>query len=92
MAEMIFKECCPCGNSVDISSYRSEVQQQIQSWRSLHNKHANMIAKAVAENKAHPPYYFWPYTSAVGSNGVFSYSTSMPGSGAIKAKEKSPGE
>lgn len=52
MADLNFEEVCPCGNSMKISGYTSEVRAQIQIWRNLHNKHANAIAKAVIESKS----------------------------------------
>ncbi len=58
MADLHFKESCPCGNSVDISGYESQVRPHMQSWHRVHDKHSNTIAKAVAESRLKPPY--WP--------------------------------
>lgn len=62
MAEIQFEESCPCGNSVKISGYRSEVVAHISSWRSIHNRHANNYAKAavLAKEKEDNPLTIFP--------------------------------
>lgn len=66
MTETSFEESCPCGNSVKISGYASEVRNQILSWRSIHTRHANSIARSLAtiakakENEAYPMFYTNP--------------------------------
>lgn len=62
MANMYFKEHCPCGNSVDISGYGSEVLKQITSWRKTHTPHANAIAKTIVEK---PKTSVWPWTTTL---------------------------
>ena len=83
MADMNFEEDCPCGASVKFSGYSSEVRIQIQSWRSVHKRHADNIAKAVAENKTHPAYYVWPSTT--GTN--ITFDTGTPSTTAKKVEE-----
>lgn len=48
MADMNFEEHCPCGNTIKVSGYSHHVQPQILTWRSIHNRHANTIAKTLA--------------------------------------------
>ena len=77
MAEMIFEGSCPCGDSVKVSGYPSEVKLQIQAWRSIHTRHSNRIAKAVeTEMLRSPSYTSWgpttsttiPYTTTITTN------------------------
>jgi hypothetical protein len=75
MAEMHFEEKCPCGASCNISGYSTYVNQQVSTWRSIHTRHMNAIAKSVAEGTKHPPYYIWPYNSTIGGSGVMNYTT-----------------
>lgn len=63
MADIHFEEACPCGNTLKTSGYTSEVRAHVQTWHRVHDKHANAIAKAVAEGKAHPAYYVWPQST-----------------------------
>lgn len=60
MADLHFKETCPCGNSMDITGYSSHVSDYAKSWHHVHDKHANAIAKAIADSKSKPLYYVWP--------------------------------
>ncbi len=61
MPDVSFEETCPCGNSVKITGYTSEVRLQIRSWRSIHNKHTNAIAKQIIEERRrNPPYVVIP--------------------------------
>lgn len=85
MTNLHFKETCPCGNSVDVSGYGSQVQPHVQSWHHIHDKHANAIAKAVAENKLKPPYYVWP-NSVWSNTPTITLETALFG-GAVKAEE-----
>lgn len=79
MAEMNFEEICPCGNSVKVSGYDSIVRPQIQSWRSIHNKHANTIARAIAEKKKNPPHYIWPELPTASSTPIITFEAEKTG-------------
>lgn len=63
---MHFEESCPCGGKINVSGYTSEVRAQAEQWRSLHNRHATAIAKAMAE-KANWPIYYVPSPPAPGA-------------------------
>ena len=80
MADIHFEQNCPCGDSIKVSGYTSEVRTQIQTWQNIHTKHANTIAKAITEAKGRQ-YTTWPqlYTST--------FNTS-PGSGAGTTKKE----
>lgn len=49
MADLNFEEHCPCGATIKIGGWASEVRTQVQTWRGIHNKHANAAAKAKKE-------------------------------------------
>jgi D-tyrosyl-tRNA(Tyr) deacylase len=59
MAELSFEETCPYGNTIKVSGYTSEVRSQSQTWHTIHNRHANVIAKAITEAK-NRQYTTWP--------------------------------
>ncbi len=60
MTDFRFEQSCPCGDSIKMSGYESYVKPQIASWRKIHDKHSNSIAKAKA--KAYSPItYSWPF-------------------------------
>lgn len=70
MADIHFEQSCPCGDSIKVSGYTSEVRTQIQTWQNIHTKHANAIAKAIVEAKS-KQYTTWPqqfYTSTLTTN------------------------
>lgn len=57
MADLTFEEECPCGATIKVTGYVSSgVRDYIATWHHTHNRHANTIAKTVAESKAHPVY------------------------------------
>jgi len=60
-----FEQGCPCGDTIKMSGYESHVKPQVSSWRKIHDKHANAIAKAIAEARSkHPTSYSWPWTTS----------------------------
>jgi hypothetical protein len=64
MAEMHFEETCPCGNTIKVSGYASQVTPQIVTWHKTHDRHSTNIAKAIAEARAkQPTSYSWPWTT-----------------------------
>jgi len=70
MADMYFKESCPCGTNVDMSGYVSEVKAQVIAWRSIHKRHADALLKAtIADiNKKVYPSYIWPVTTGTSTS------------------------
>jgi len=80
MAEFNIAETCPCGSNISVSGYTTEARAQIGTWRAVHNKHSNTIAKAIAvqkEKQTHPPFYYWPWTTTTtgADAATFTYST-----------------
>lgn len=64
MSDMNFEERCPCGASIKTSGYESRIAPQIEKWHHTHDKHANAIAKSLAEGvlaeKLQWPLYYIP--------------------------------
>lgn len=54
MPDLSFEETCPCGNSIKVSgsTIGGVLTAEISRWHRIHDRHANNIAKAIAENKS----------------------------------------
>lgn len=68
MSDLRIEERCPCGNNISLSGFSHLVKDQITQWHYIHDKHANLIAKALAGPpvKRTPTNQFSLETSSVG--------------------------